>query len=101
MPAFIAAWTGVVALLFAIVNLALVPFEWRLLVMQVWGIVDALPLTFGIMVLWSFRKAGNGDPAVGAQRMQAKVGIGLALAALALNCAYLLWYYETWVRPQQ
>lgn len=93
MPALIAAWSGLLALLFAAVNLLLVPFEWRLLVMLIWGIVDALPLTLGILVLWSFRKEPRGDAAIDSQRLQARVAIFLALLALLLNCAYLLWYY--------
>ena len=99
MPALISVWTGLLAVAFAIVNLTLVAFEYRLLVMLIWGIVDALPLTLGIMVLWSHRKQGRSDENIDAQRLQAKVGIGLALFALALNCAYLLWYYLTNVKP--
>ena len=99
MPALLSVWTGLLALLFAAVNLTFVAFEYRLLVMLVWGIVDALPLTLGIMVLWSHRNEGRSDANVNRQRVQAKVGIGLALVALALNCAYLLWYYLTRVKP--
>ncbi len=99
MPALLAVWTGVAALIFAIVNLTLVPFEWRLLVMLIWGAVDALPLTLGLLVLWSFRKQQAGEAGIDAQRLQAKVGIWLAIVALAMNCAYLLWYYLTHVKP--
>lgn len=98
MVAFLAAWTGIAALAFAVVNLTLVPFEWRLLVMLVWGMVDALPLTLAGIVLWALRKAGRHESGVVAQRMQAQVGVALALLALALNCAYLSWYYLTHVR---
>ena len=99
MPALLSVWTGLAALLFAVVNLTLVAFEFRFLVMLIWGIVDALPLTLGIMVIWSYRKADRADADINAQCVQAKVGIALALLALALNCAYLLWYYLTHVKP--
>lgn len=99
MTAFVAVWSGVLALLFALVNLTLVPFEWRLLVMLYWGFADALPMTLGFLVLWGYRKSGHDDPGVCAQRTQCWVAIGLAAAALAANCTYLLWYYLTHVRP--
>ncbi len=99
MPALLSAWTGLLALAFAIVNLTVVPFEYRLVVMLVWAIVDALPLTLGLLVLWAYRKQGREDSAIQAQRVQAKTGVALVLFALALNCGYLLWYYLANVRP--
>ena len=99
MPALLSAWTGLAAVLFAVINLTLVSFDYRFLVMLIWGIVDALPLTLGIMVLWSYRKTDAVDANINAQRLQAKVGISLALFGLALNCAYLLWYYLANVKP--
>ncbi len=99
MPALLSVWTGLIAVLFAGINLTLVPFEYRLLVMLIWGIVDALPLTLGIMVLWSYRKTDASDAGINAQCLQARVGISLALFGLALNCAYLLWYYLANVKP--
>lgn len=99
MPALLSVWTGVIAVLFAVTNLTLVSFDYRLLVMLIWGIVDALPLTLGIMVLWSYRKTDAADAKINAQRLQAKVGIGLALFGLGLNCTYLLWYYLANVKP--
>lgn len=36
------------------------------------------------LVLWSFRKAGGGDPAVDAQRLQAMAGLVMALLAAAI-----------------
>lgn len=99
MPALLSAWTGLLAVAFAVVNLTLVPFEYRLLVMLIWAFADALPLTLGLLVLWAFRKECGEDPAIRAQRAQARTGVALALFALALNCGYLLWYYLAYVRP--
>jgi hypothetical protein len=99
VPALFAAWSGLAAVAFAVANLTLVPFEYRLLVMLIWAFTDALPLTLGLMVLWAFRKQDRTDAAIEAQRMQARAGIGLALLALGLNCAYLLWSYLAHVRP--
>lgn len=100
MVAFLAVWTAVAALAFAVVNLTLVPFEWRLLVMLVWGIADAVPLTLAGLVLWSLRKADRQESGVAAQRLQAQTAVALALLALAMNCAYLAWYYATHVAPR-
>ncbi len=42
------------------------------------------------LVLWAHRKEGSSDPGVSAQRLQAKVAIGLALIAAAIVYALFI-----------
>lgn len=47
-----------------------------------------LAMTLGGLVLWGYRKRDSSEPGIAQQRLQAKVGIGLSLVAVAV--VYLL-----------
>lgn len=47
-----------------------------------------LGMTLGVVVLWGYRKRDESEPGIVQQRLQAKVGIGLSLAAVVV--VYLL-----------
>ena len=47
-----------------------------------------LAMTLGAVVLWGYRKRDSSEPGIAQQRLQAKVGIGLSLAAVTV--VYLL-----------
>jgi hypothetical protein len=56
-----------------------------------------LALCLSGLVLWAYRKDTSGDRAIAAQRTQAKVAIGLALAATAI--VYALIIFSTKLEP--
>jgi len=84
MAALLSVWLGLACLVLSLVMVA-----WRPAFNDVTLLLD---LYFGCpgsiclagMVLWSHRKTVGADRAIAAQRVQAKVAIGLALVAAAI-----------------
>lgn len=79
-----AVWIGLLTLGLSAAMLFYRPAmtDWTVLLVLYFGSPGAL--CFAGLVLWAHRKDAPGDPAVAAQRAQAKVGIVLAVLAAAI-----------------
>lgn len=86
--ALFSAWMGLAALtLSGLLWLMELSDQWVALGLL---LVDPATLTAGILVLWIYRTNPNPATTIQLQRLQAKVGIALGLAAIALGYAYVL-----------
>lgn len=90
MIALLGIWTGLATLLLAVAMVVHRPWftDVTVPVVVMFGSPGSLCLC-GI-VLWALRKEDASDPAVVAQRRQAKVGIVLALIAAAIVYALVI-----------
>ncbi|HEY3244076.1 MAG TPA: hypothetical protein VGM03_12080 [Phycisphaerae bacterium] len=90
MLAFVSVWMGLACLLLALGMLIYRPLfnDVSLVVLLYFGVPGTLCLAG--LVLWAHRKNGSADPAVGLQRRQCKVAIGLGLAAAAIVYALVI-----------
>ena len=90
MAALVSAWMGLAC---CVVGLAMLlwrgAFDDRLLPVVLWGACATIAVA-GTM-LFAFRKEPTGTEGIAAQRMQCKVGIGLALVAVVI--VYALFYF--------
>jgi len=83
MLALASAWIGLVSLLLAGTMILYRAAFTDLTVTLVLYFASPGALCLAGLVLWAHRNEDSTDPALQAQRLQAKVGIGLALAAAA------------------
>lgn len=88
MIAFLGVWVGLATLLLAVGMLVHRPWFTDVTVPLVVMFGSPGSLCLCGIVLWALRKEDSSDPAIVAQRRQAKVGIALALTAAAI--VYLL-----------
>ncbi len=88
MMALASVWIAVVSLVLAVVMAVYRPAFTDLTVLSVTYFGTPGALCLAILLLWAYRKERGDDPGVSAQRLQAKVAIGMAVLAAAL--VYLL-----------
>ena len=77
-------WIGLVAFGFSAAMLLYRPALTDLTVLLVLYFGAPGALCFAGLVLWAYRKDKTGDPAIAAQRVQAKVALALAILAAAI-----------------
>lgn len=82
------AWAGLAAIA-ATLLLWLVPFADQLLVL-VFLVLDPASIAMGTLVMWIYRGVLAPAEAISMQRIQAKVGIALGLAAVTLGYIYVI-----------
>lgn len=83
-------WIGLLTLGLSVAMLLYRPTMTDLTVLLVLYFGAPGALCFAGLVLWAHRKEVSNDPAVAAQRMQAKVAIALALLAAAIVYALII-----------
>ena len=88
MPALASTWIGLASLLLAATMALYRPAMTDLSVTLVLYFGSPGAFCLAGLVLWAYRKDVGAEPGIAAQRMQAKVAIGLALIAAAI--VYLL-----------
>lgn len=88
--AFSSVWIGVASLAMAIGMLMHRPLMSDNAIVAVLYFGAPAALCCAGLVLWDFRKEMGDDPAVYSQRLQAKVGIGFAMAAAAIIYALII-----------
>ena len=84
MLAFASVWIGLATLALSATMLLYRPAFTDLTVTLVLYFGSPGALCFAGLVLWAHRKEDGADPGVSAQRLQAKIAIGLALLAAAI-----------------
>ena len=86
--ALLSPWAGLAAVLAsALLWVVSQPDPWVAAVLLVLG---PLSIGTGILVLWMYRRIDDPPPAALLHRLQARVGIGLGLLAVALGYAFVL-----------
>ena len=86
--ALISAWGGLVGLIYSGL-LWVLPFPDRWLVL-VFLILDPMAIGAGTLVLWIYRGHEATSDTIDAQALQARVGIGLGLVAVAIGYFFVL-----------
>jgi len=85
MLAFAGVWIGLLSFVTALTMLVYRPAFTDLTVTSVLYFTAPGAMCLGGLVLWAYRKEPRGaDPGVDAQRVQAKVAIGLAILSAAI-----------------
>jgi len=97
MLAFTSVWIGLAALVVAVAMLVYRPAMTDLGIWFVLWLSAPLSMCLAGLTLWAFRKDVSDDRAVAAQRLQAKVAIGLAVVAVTV--VYLLIIYSEKLEP--
>ncbi len=92
MLSFLSVWVGFCSFFMSLVMLFYRPAFTDANVVSVLYFGSPGALCFGGLILWAYRKEGPDDPALQAQRLQSKIGIGFALAAAAI--VYMLIIYS-------
>jgi hypothetical protein len=82
--ALLSVWTGLITLALSTVMLVFRPAMTDTTVVLVLYFGAPGAMCFGGLVLWAYRKESGDEEGIAAQRAQAKVGIGLAVAASAI-----------------
>ena len=86
--ALLSVWSGLAAVV-------LTPLLWIVRYPDVWIaafllFLEPASLAAGILVLWIYRDLNTGEKTILLQRLQARIGIGLGLTAVAAGYAYVL-----------
>lgn len=90
MLAFTSVWTGLATLTLASAMVVHRPWMTDLMLTLVLYFGSPGTLCLGGLVLWAYRKEPAADPGVSAQRLQAKVGIFMALLATGIGYALVI-----------
>lgn len=86
--ALLSAWLGLAGVATSLLLWLLpTPDRW---IAVVFLLLDPAALAAGILVLWIYRGMDSHTEAVAMQRIQAKVGIGLGLLAVAIGYAFVM-----------
>ncbi len=97
MLALLSVWVGLLSLLVAASMAIHRPFFTDMNVVGVLWFESPAALCFGGLILWAYRKEDFSDPAIQAQRLQAKVGMTMAILAAAI--VYFLIIYSQKLVP--
>ncbi len=97
MLALLSVWVGLLSLIVATSMAIHRPFFTDMNVVGVLWFESPGALCFGGLILWAYRKEDDSDPAIQSQRLQAKVGITLAILAAAI--VYILIIYSQKLEP--
>lgn len=84
MLALFSVWMGLAAFVLSVVMLVHRPTMTDLTIPLVLWFSAPASMALGGMVLWAYRKEEHPDPGIAAQRVQARVGIVLALLGAAI-----------------
>ncbi len=85
MLALVSVWMSLLSLALSIVMLVYRPAfkDWTLTLVLYFGTPGSLCLA--LLVLWTYRRETSPEPAIHAQRVQAKVAVALNLFAIAIT----------------
>ena len=86
--ALLSVWSGLVAVLLS-------PLLWVVRYPDLWIaafllLLEPAALAAGTLVLWIYRGLNTDEQTILVQRLQAKIGVSLGLAAVAVGYAYVL-----------
>lgn len=90
MPALISVWIALLTLLLSVTMLLYRPAFTDLAVILVLWFGAPGAMCLGGLALWAYRKEGQSDAGVVAQRLQAKIAIGMAIVAAGIVYALII-----------
>ena len=90
MLALISVWVGLASFLVAAAMLLYRPTMTDLSILMILYFGSPGAICFAGLVLWANRQDTSAEPAIAAQRLQAKMAIGMALLAAAIVYALVI-----------
>ena len=88
--ALISAWVGLIALVVSVL-LWILPVADPIIALLLL-VLDPAAVCAGVLVLWIYRRHESTQDTVLQQKLQAKVGIALAVAAVAAGYTFIFWH---------